>query len=132
MSERGTSEAKTEGVVVRVRSAYVPERSSDLVPRHFFVYHITIANESDESVQLVSRHWIITDGKGDVEEVKGLGVVGKQPTLEPGEQFQYSSFCPLPTTIGSMEGWYKMQREDGSEFDARVETFTLAAPYAIN
>ena len=119
-------------IAIEVETAYLADQSNPANEHYVFAYTVTLRNQGEQGARLLTRHWIITDGKGDVEEVKGLGVVGKQPTLEPGEQFQYSSFCPLPTTIGSMEGWYKMKREDGSEFDARVETFTLAAPYAIN
>ena len=128
----GTSEAVTQGVVVSVKSAYVPERSMPAADKHFFVYHVTIANRGDTTVQLVSRHWVINDGRGDIQEVRGLGVVGKQPRLEPGEAFEYTSFCPLTTSIGSMEGTFQMVDDEGTEFDARIETFTLAAPYALN
>ena len=98
----------TRGVRVRVKSAYVPERSSPPQGHYFFAYHVRIANEGDETVQLVSRHWIITDGDGHQEHVQGPGVVGEQPVLAPGESFEYTSFCPLATPIGSMHGSYQM------------------------
>jgi ApaG protein len=83
-------------------------------------------------VQLVSRHWIITDGDGRTEEVQGPGVVGEQPVLQPGESFEYSSFCPLPTKIGSMHGTYQMVTAAGSRFDAEIAPFSLAVPTALN
>lgn len=130
--ETGTSEAVTEGIRVAVRSAYVEERSYPALNRHFFVYHITIENRSSQAVQLVSRQWVITNGHGEIEEVRGPGVVGVQPRIGPGETFQYSSACPLDTPVGSMRGAYQMIREDGTEFDAQIETFTLVAPNSLN
>lgn len=129
--ELGSSQATTQGVTVFVRSTFVPERSSEASGQYFFVYHISIRNEGDAPVQLISRHWIITNGMGVVQEVRGLGVVGQQPVIEPGGVFEYTSFCPLETPVGSMEGWYHMVSGD-QEFDARVETFTLSTPYALN
>jgi ApaG protein len=99
---------------------------------YFFAYRITITNVGDAPARLMSRHWIITDGSGRVEHVKGPGVVGEQPRLEPGAGFQYTSFCPLPTPVGTMEGSYQMVRDDGREFDAQIAPFTLAAPNALN
>jgi ApaG protein len=130
--ETGTSEAVTEGIRVAVRSAYVEERSYPAMNRHFFVYHITVENRATQPVKLTSRHWIITNGHGDVEEVQGPGVVGVQPTIRPGEGFQYTSACPLDTPVGSMRGTYRMVREDGTEFDAQIESFTLIAPNSLN
>ena len=126
------SEAVTEGIRVAVRSEYMQERSYPSLHRHFFVYHITIENRSSQSVQLVSRHWVITNGHGDIEEVQGSGVVGVQPFVRPNEKFQYSSACPLDTPVGSMEGTYRMVRDDGTEFDAQIESFTLVAPNSLN
>lgn len=130
--ESGTSEAVTEGIRVAVSSSYVEERSYPALNRHFFIYHITVENRSPHTVQLVSRHWIITNGHGDVEEVEGPGVVGVQPSIRPGEEFQYTSACPLDTPVGSMHGSYQMVREDGTEFDAQIEAFTLVAPHSLN
>lgn len=134
MSERtsGTSEATTQGVKVSVRSVHVPERSSPRHGRYFFVYHVSVENRTDEPVQLISRIWTITDGHGATQEVRGLGVVGQQPRISPGMRFEYTSACPLETPVGSMEGSYRMVQMDGSEFDARIETFTLAALDALN
>ncbi len=121
------SSATTRGVRVEVESEYVAERSNPEMGTYFFAYHVRIINESDEAAQLVSRHWIITDANGHIEEVKGPGVVGEQPTLEPGEAFEYSSFCPLKTPMGTMHGTYQMVTDDGEEFDAEIAPFTLAA-----
>ncbi len=126
------SEAVTEGIRVAVRSEYIAERSYPALNRHFFVYHITIENRSPRTVQLISRHWTIANGHGQIEEVRGAGVVGVQPFIRPGEAFQYTSACPLDTPVGSMEGSYQMVREDGTEFDAQIESFTLVAPHSLN
>ncbi len=127
-----TSEATTRGIRIRVRSAYVPERSSPEQHQWFFIYTVQISNEGSEPAQLVSRHWIITDAHGRVEEVKGPGVVGKQPLLQPGESFEYTSACPLPTPFGTMHGTYQMVVPDGDGFDAEIAAFTLAEPHALH
>ena len=126
------SDTTTRGVRVEVRTAYVPERSSPRDAHYFFAYRIRISNVGEETVQLVSRHWVITDGRGEVEHVHGPGVVGEQPVLEPGETFEYTSFCPLPTPIGSMHGTYQMVTAGGSAFDAEIAPFPLAVPTAVN
>ncbi|HVO26603.1 MAG TPA: Co2+/Mg2+ efflux protein ApaG [Candidatus Margulisiibacteriota bacterium] len=126
------SEAITRGIRIQVQSRYVPERSQPQQSQWFFVYHVRISNEGTEPAQLVSRHWIITDANGHVEEVKGPGVVGKQPMLGPGEEFEYTSFCPLPTPFGTMHGTYQMVTPDGRTFDAEIAPFSLAEPHAIN
>jgi ApaG protein len=128
----GTSEAVTRGIRVSVEAAFSPPHSRPSQRQWFFVYTIRIANEGDEAVQLVSRHWIITDAVGAVEHVRGLGVVGEQPVLEPGEAFEYSSGCPLTTPSGEMHGTYQMQVQGGDEFDAEIAPFTLAAPNAVH
>ena len=127
-----TSEAITNGLRVFVRSQYVPERSRPARSEFFFVYTITIENLGSETVKLVSRHWIITDAEGREEEVQGPGVVGEQPTLRPGESFEYTSACPLSTPFGSMRGTYQMTVEAGGGFDAEIAAFRLTQPYAIN
>ena len=127
-----TSEAITRDVRVSVESRYVPEQSEPGVKRWFFAYRIRIANEGAETVQLLSRHWIITDGDGEVEEIQGPGVVGHQPILAPGKSFEYESFCPLGTPFGTMHGTYEMTTDDGATFDAEIAPFSLAQPYAIN
>ena len=126
------SDTTSRGVRVEVRTAYVPERSSPADSQYFFAYRIRISNVGDETVQLLSRHWIISDGEGNEEHVRGPGVVGEQPVLEPGEAFEYTSFCPLPTPFGTMHGTYLFKTEDGSEFDAEIGQFTLVAPGAVN
>ncbi len=126
-----SSEALTGGVRVTVEARYSEEHS---LPgsRWFFLYTITIANEGSQTVQLVSRHWRIRDAMGRVQEVKGAGVVGEQPVIEPGGSYEYTSGCPLPTPFGSMEGTYQMARRDGDPFDARIERFELREPGAIH
>jgi len=126
------SDATTRGVRVQVRSTYLPERSSPADSHYFFTYRVRISNGGEEAVQLVSRHWVIADADGRVEEVRGPGVVGEQPVLEPGEAFEYTSFCPLPTPIGSMHGTYQMVTAGGSAFDAEIAAFSLAVPTALN
>ena len=126
------SEAVTEGIRIEVRSAFVPERSNPNDSYYFFAYEVTITNEGDEPARLLTRHWIITDGGGNVDEVVGEGVVGETPYLAPGESFSYTSFCPLRTETGTMHGTYGMVRPDGREFDAVVAPFTLSEPYLIN
>ena len=126
------SEAITRGIRVRVRAEFVPEHSSPEEELYYFAYHISITNEGDQSAQLMSRHWIITDGTGYVQEVKGPGVVGEQPKLQPGQTYEYSSACPLPTAVGSVYGSYRMVRADGEAFEARIAPFTLALPNALH
>jgi ApaG protein len=127
-----TSEAVTRGVRVRVSAQYSPERSQPSSSQWFFLYTVQISNEGTETVQLLTRHWIITDGSGHVEEVRGPGVVGKQPTLAPGESFEYTSGCPLATPFGVMEGTYQMLTAGGEHFDARIAPFTLSEPYTVH
>jgi ApaG protein len=126
------SETVTRGIRVKVESEFVPERSDPHNGEFFFAYHVTIENHGSEPVRLLSRHWIITDGMGKEEQVRGPGVVGKQPRLAPGEAFQYSSACPLSTQIGSMHGSYRMVTDGGETFDAEIAPFTLAIPGALN
>lgn len=127
-----TSEAVTRDIRVEVRSRYVPERSDPGEGEWFFAYTIRITNEGSESAQLLSRHWVITDGDGKVEEVRGPGVVGRQPRLGPGEAFEYTSACPLKTPFGVMEGSYQMVTPAGDHFDVRIAPFPLSQPFAIN
>jgi ApaG protein len=127
-----SSKADTRGVIVDVESSFVPERSEPLQNRWFFAYRIKIANHGDEVVQLVSRHWIITDANGRTQEVRGPGVVGKQPTLAPGQSFEYTSFCPLATSFGTMHGSYQMVGDGGDRFDVEIAPFALGEPHSIN
>jgi len=126
------SEATTDGIRVRVRSVYLPERSAPHANEYLFSYTVVISNVGGETAQLVSREWIITNGDGRVERVTGPGVVGHQPVLEPGQSFEYTSFCPLTTPVGSMHGSYRMVRPGGASFDARIAPFSLAMPNALN
>ena len=126
------SQANTRGIEVSVESRYVPERSSPDDGAWFFAYTVTLHNVGSDTVQLISRHWIITDADGHVEEVRGPGVVGAQPVLKPGERFQYTSACPLRTAFGTMHGTYQMVTEDGEQFDAEIAPFSLSTPYALN
>jgi ApaG protein len=125
-----SSEAVTRGVRVSVVSEYSAERSRPADHHWFFLYTITIANEGAETVQLISRHWIITHGNGRIEEVKDLGVVGQQPVLEPGESFTYTSGCPLRTAYGTMEGTYQMVAQSGDRFDVTIAEFVLSEPHS--
>lgn len=127
-----TSEALTRGIRVRVQSRYLPERSQPDQFQWLFIYEIRISNEGDRAARLISRHWIITDGNGHVEEVKGEGVVGEQPLLEPGESFEYTSGCSLKTPFGTMEGTYQMVTSSGESFDAAIAPFSLSEPFGIN
>jgi ApaG protein len=126
-----TSEATTRGIRVSVLSEYAPDRSRP-GQQWFFLYTITITNDGEETVQLLSRHWIITDGSGHTEEVKGPGVIGQQPVLAPGEAFTYTSGCPLPTPFGKMEGTYQMVSRAGDFFDVAIAPFTLSEPYTVH
>jgi ApaG protein len=126
------SNAVTDGIRVTVASAFRPERSDPAQRRWLFSYTVRIANEGEAPAQLVARHWIITDATGAREEVVGDGVVGRQPRLGPGEQFEYTSYCVLETPHGSMRGSYRMVRGDGSTFEARIAPFALVVPGAVN
>jgi ApaG protein len=123
-----TSSALTNGIRVRVQSLYLPEQSSPPDDRYVFAYTITISNESQATAQLRTRHWIITDGHGEIEEVRGDGVVGEQPKLAPGQSFQYTSGCVLTTPVGTMQGSYRFWRDDGTYFDVEIAVFSLASP----
>ena len=123
-----TSSAFTEGIRVRVQSLYLADQSSPRDDRYVFAYTITISNESARTAQLRTRHWIITDARGEIEEVRGDGVVGEQPRLQPGQSFQYTSGCVLTTPIGTMQGSYRFWRDDGSYFDAEIAPFSLCSP----
>jgi ApaG protein len=120
--------AATRGVTVRVSVSYLPEQSEPGRGRWFWAYHIRIENAGPMAVQLLTRHWIITDGRGARHSVEGEGVVGEQPQIAPGGSFDYVSGCPLATPTGSMQGSYHMVGEDGSGFDVDIPKFALIAP----
>ncbi len=126
------SDTTTQGIRVRVQTQYAPERSQPAAGIYFFIYTVTLTNEGTAIAQLKSRHWIITDGNEQVEEVRGPGVVGETPVLEPGQRFTYSSGCMLKTQYGTMRGTYQMVRPDGRAFDAEIAPFVLALPHAVN
>jgi ApaG protein len=126
------SDTTTRGIRIEVQSAYMPERSAPGDGEYLFEYHVRISNVGAETTQLVSREWIITNADGEVERVKGPGVVGEKPVLAPGSSFEYRSFCPLKTSVGSMHGSYQMVTADGDQFDAIITPFTLAIPNALN
>jgi ApaG protein len=126
------SDALTNNVRVEVLSRYSPENSHPLQDTWVFQYTVRITNQGVETVQLISRHWIITDAFENTEEVKGPGVVGEQPILAPGESFKYSSWCPLKTPMGMMHGTYQMASAGGSRFDIQIAPFALKAPYTVN
>lgn len=113
---------------IQVVTDYVGDQSEPDSDRYVFAYTITITNEGDVAAQLISRHWVITDANGKVQEVNGDGVVGEQPRLRPGEEFRYSSGAVLETPVGAMQGLYRMQAENGIDFDAPIAAFTLAVP----
>lgn len=126
------SDKTTQGIRIEVTSFFIPERSSPDEGQYFFAYQVRISNVGSETAQLISREWIVTDSEGRVERVRGPGVVGKQPILEPGQSFEYTSFCPLSTPVGTMHGTYRMVSADGKKFDALIAPFTLAVPNALN
>ena len=124
------SDTTTRGIRIEVKSEYLADRSDRDV--YLFAYHVRISNIGQEAAQLVSREWIITDDNGNVERVQGPGVVGEFPLLEPGHAFEYTSFCPLPTSMGTMHGSYTMRTRAGERFDAEIAPFTLAVPGVVN
>lgn len=126
------SSATTDGIRVTVRSIYLADQSSPEDDRYVFAYAVAIENVGDLPAKLETRHWIITDGVGGIEEVAGDGVVGEQPRLDPGGEFRYTSGCVLNTPIGSMHGTYQMTRDDGSRFDAVIAPFSLVRPTTEN
>ena len=118
----------TKQIQIEVQSSFVSEHSQPDQDRYFFKYLIQIRNLGQHPVQLLSRHWVITDGQGRIEEVRGPGVIGQQPTIAPGESFQYESYCPLTTPTGTMRGTYQMAHQDGSQFDVQIPLFFLVEP----
>jgi ApaG protein len=125
------SESKHQ-ISVQSRVAFVPAQSNAAERRYFFAYTITITNTGSVPAQLISRHWIITDAEGEVQEVKGEGVIGEQPVLQPNQSFQYTSGAAIATPVGTMRGSYQMVAQDGVKFDAAIPEFTLAMPRALH
>jgi ApaG protein len=126
------AEGKKYNISISVNTAYIAEQSDPAVDRYVFAYTITIANIGTEAAQLISRHWIITDADNVSQEVKGLGVVGEQPLLRPGESFEYTSGTAMATPVGTMRGSYQMVAEDGNKFDAEIPAFTLSMPRVLH
>jgi ApaG protein len=126
------SDAVTNDIRVEVLSRHSPENSRPGQGEWVFQYTVRITNQGHETVQLLSRHWIITDALDDTREIKGPGVIGQQPVLAPGESFKYSSWCPLRTPTGIMRGTYQMARPNGDRFDIEIAPFALRAPYTVH
>ena len=128
---RMTDEKRYE-ITVEPRSAYLADQSDPTKNQYVFAYTITLTNTGNVAAQLISRHWYITDGDHRVQEVKGLGVVGQQPVLKPGETFEYTSGASIPTPVGTMRGAYQMVGEDGQTFEATIPSFTLSVPRTLH
>jgi ApaG protein len=126
------AEEKPHAISVSAQTQYLPEQSDETAGRYVFAYTIKMRNEGQVTAQLISRHWIITDAQGLVQEVRGLGVVGAQPTLRPGETFEYTSGASIATPVGTMRGSYQMLAEDGTRFEAPIAEFTLSVPRVLH
>lgn len=126
------ADSKKYEISVVPRATYLSDQSDPSRNQYAFAYTITLTNTGDVAAQLLSRHWIITDSDNNVQEVKGLGVVGQQPLLKPGESFEYSSGASLATAVGTMRGTYQMMAEDGHHFDAVIPMFTLSVPRVLH
>ena len=126
------AEGKKYQIDISVNTAYLEDQSDPASERYVFAYTITIANSGTVAAQLISRHWIITDAENVTQEVKGLGVVGEQPLLRPGESFEYTSGTAMATPVGTMRGTYQMVAEDGNKFDAEIPSFTLSMPRVLH
>ena len=124
--------SEQQNILVDVTTEFVPDQSDTEQQRFVFAYHVTIKNDGDSPARLISRHWVITDGNERVQEVRGEGVIGEQPTINPGEHFEYTSGAVLETPVGSMHGSYDMVGENGETFQAEIPVFTLASPNAIH
>jgi ApaG protein len=129
---RSMPAAKKYSVAVTAHSTYLPDQSDEEEDRYVFAYTIRITNNGDGTAQLVSRHWIITDADNQVQEVRGMGVVGEQPVLKPGDTFEYSSGSSIPTAVGTMRGSYQLVAEDGTRFEASIPEFTLSVPRVLH
>jgi ApaG protein len=126
------ADSKRYEITVTPKASYLADQSDPAKNQYVFSYTITITNTGDVPAQLVSRHWVITDGEHKVQEVKGLGVVGQQPFLKPGESFEYTSGASIPTAVGTMRGTYQMRAEDGATFDVPIPLFTLSVPRTLH
>jgi len=126
------AEQITYAIEVAARTQYLAEQSDEAAGRYVFSYTITLRNTGSVAAQLISRHWIITDAQGLVQEVRGLGVVGAQPRLEPGQSFEYTSGAAIATPVGTMKGSYQMVAVDGTRFEAPIPQFTLSVPRVLH
>ena len=126
------AQQKRYEISVNATTQFLAEQSDESADKYVFSYTITIRNAGSATAQLISRHWIITDARGQVQEVRGLGVIGAQPTLRPGESFEYTSGTSIATPVGTMRGTYQMVGEDGSRFDAEIPSFTLSMPRVLH
>ena len=126
------ADSKKYEITVQTRVEFVPDQSDIELERYVFAYTITITNSGNAPAQLISRHWLIADAVGEVQEVRGLGVVGEQPLLKPGESFEYTSGCVIATPVGTMRGSYQMVAEDGTKFEAPIDEFTLSMPRVLH
>ena len=129
---RPMAQAKNYDVAASAQTQYLPDQSDESTNRYVFAYTITIRNAGAVAAQLVSRHWIITDSQGLVQEVRGLGVVGAQPLLQPGESYEYTSGASIATPVGTLRGTYQMVAEDGTRFEAQIPQFTLSVPRILH
>ena len=130
--ERNRAADSRYDIAVSAATQYLPEQSDEATGRYVFAYTITLRNTGSLAAQLISRHWIITDSQGLVQEVRGLGVVGAQPLLQPGESFEYTSGASIATAVGTMRGSYQMLAEDGARFEAPIAEFTLSVPRVLH
>ena len=128
----GMAESKKYEITVTTHTVFIPDQSDEESNRYVFAYTITIANTGNVAAQLISRHWIIADAENQVQEVRGLGVVGEQPLLKPGEHFEYTSGTAIATPVGTMRGSFQMVAEDGTKFEASVHEFTLSMPRVLH
>lgn len=126
------AEAKKYQIEVTAGVHYIAEQSDPVAGRYIFAYTISLRNTGNVAAQLISRHWVITNAEGQMQEVRGLGVVGHQPLLAPGEEFEYTSGCQLATAVGTMRGSYQMTAEDGVQFEAPIEMFILSMPRVLH
>jgi len=126
------AEGKRYEIAVKVHTIYLPEQSDEALDRYVFAYTIVLSNTGTVTAQLISRHWVIADGTGGVQEVRGLGVVGEQPLLKPGDSYEYTSGTAISTPVGSMKGSYQMVAEDGLRFDAHIPEFILSVPRILH
>jgi ApaG protein len=126
------ADSKKYEITVTAQSVFIPEQSDEQADRYVFAYTITITNTGNVPAQLISRHWTIRDAENQVQEVKGLGVVGEQPLLQPGESFEYTSGSSIATPVGTMRGTYQMVADDGTKFEAEIPEFTLSMPRVLH